>query len=201
MIHSLIEPDDARWRLLDEPTCRWSIVYRTTHITCRLGKSFGILSDMERNFEGRPSADDAAARLRDLASDRQTLADSVQVPRTLLAALGGVAAWWVAAAATANPGENYEPPASGWLGLVAGLVVLHLIRRETGIGFRRLGTRATMASIAILMVCLTLFSISLGFVSLGARWAVTLTSMCAFGLVTWLAGIVYRSALDQLRHD
>ena len=156
---------------------------------------------MERNFEGRPSADDAAASLRDLASDRQTLADGVHVPRTLLAAFGGVAAWWVAAAATANPGENYEPPASGWLGLVAVLVILHLVRRETGIRFRKMGTRAIMASIAILMVCLTLFSISLGLVSFGARWAVALTSVSAFGLVTWLAGIVYRSALDQLRRD
>ena len=156
---------------------------------------------MERNFEGRPSADDAAASLRDLASDRQTLADGVHVPKTLLAALGGVAAWWVAAAATANPGENYEPPTSGWLGLVAVLVILHLIRRETGIQFRKMGTRAIMAAIAILMVCLTLFSISLGLVSIGARWSVALTSVSAFGLVTWLAGIVYRSALDRLRRE
>ena len=156
---------------------------------------------MERNFEGRPSADDAAASLRDLASDRQTLADGVNVPNALLAALGGVAAWWVAAAATANPGENYETPTSGWLGLVAVLVIFYLIRREAGIRFRKMGTRAILATVAIFMVCLTLFSISLGLASLGARWAVALTSVSAFGLVTWLAGIAYRSALDQLRND
>lgn len=154
---------------------------------------------MENNFEGRPSSEDAVASLRDLASDRQALADGVQVPKTLLAALGGVAAWWVAAAATVNPGENYEPPTSGWLGLVAVLVIVHLIRRETGIRFRKLGVRAVRATTAILVVCLTLFSISLGLVSFGARWAVVLTSLSAFGLVTWLAGIVYRSALDRLR--
>jgi hypothetical protein len=156
---------------------------------------------MENNFEERPSSEDAAASLRHLVFDRQALADGVQVPKTLLAALGGVAAWWVAAAATVNPGENYEAPASGWLGLVAVLVIIHLIRRETGIRFRKMGARAVMAAIAILVVCLTLFSVSLGLVSFGARWTVALTSLSAFGLVTWLAGIVYRSALDQLRRD
>jgi hypothetical protein len=156
---------------------------------------------MENNFEGRQSAEDAAAQLRDLASDRQALADGVRLPKALLVALGGVAGWWVALAATATPGENYEPPASGWLGLVAVLVIMHLIRRETGIRFRKMGTRAAMATIAILAVCIALLSISLGLVSLGARWAVALTSLSAFGLVTWLAGIVYRSALERLRRD
>jgi hypothetical protein len=132
-------------------------------------------------------------------SDRQALVAAVQVPKTLLAAFGGVAAWWVAAAATANPGDNYEPPTSGWLGLAAVLVIIHLIRRETGIQLRRMGARAGMAVIAILAACLALYSISLGLVSFGARWAVALTSVAAFVLVTWLAGVVYRSALDQLR--
>jgi hypothetical protein len=78
-------------------------------------------------------------------------------------------------------------------------VIFHLIRRETGIRFRKMGPRAVVVTIAILALCLTLFSISLGLVSFGARWAVALTSLSAFGLVTWLAGIAYRSALDQLR--
>lgn len=154
---------------------------------------------MENNFEGRPSSEDAAASLRGLDSDRRTLAAAVQVPKMLLAAFGGVAAWWVAAAAMANPGENYETPTSGWLGLAAVLVIIHLIRRETGIQFRKMGARAGMAAFAILVACLALYSISLGLVSIGARWAVALTSVAAFGLVTWLAGVAYRSALDQLR--
>jgi hypothetical protein len=154
---------------------------------------------MENNFEGPPSAKDAAAQLRNLASDRHALADNVHVPRALLAAIGGVAAWWVALAATASPGENYEPPVSGWLALVAVLVIMHLIRRETGIRFRKMGARAAVATIAILAVCLVLLSVSLGLVSLGARWAVVLTSLSAFGLVYWLAGVVYRSAVDRLR--
>ena len=52
---------------------------------------------------------------------------------------------------------------------------------------------------ALLVLCLILFSISLGLVSFGARWAVLLTSLSAFGLVTWLGGIAFRSALNQLR--
>jgi hypothetical protein len=157
------------------------------------------LSNMETNFGMAPPSEDAAATLRDLALDRQALADSVHVPTALLAALGALAAWWVAGAAVANPGENYEPPASAWLGLVAALVIFHLIRRETGIRFRKMGPRAAFMLVAILALCLALFSISLGLVSVGARWAVTLTSLSAFLLVTWLAGIAYRSALDQLR--
>jgi hypothetical protein len=70
------------------------------------------------------------------------------------------------------------------LGLVAALVIFHLIRRETGIRFRKMGPRAVVVTIAILALCLTLFSISLGLVSFGARWAVALTSLSAFGLVT-----------------
>jgi len=47
-----------------------------------------------------------------------------------------------------------------------------------------MGPGAVVVTIAILALCLPLFSISLGLVSFGARWAVTLTSLSAFGLVT-----------------
>lgn len=154
---------------------------------------------MENNLEGRPSSEDAAALLRNLESDRQSLVDGVRFPAALMAAFGGVAAWWVATAATASPGEGYEPPVSGWLCLVAVLVIVHLVRRETGIRFRTMGLRAGLTTGVILVVCLVLFSASLALVSVGARWAVVLTSLCAFGLITWLAGIVYRAALDHLR--
>jgi hypothetical protein len=53
--------------------------------------------------------------------------------------------------------------------------------------------------IAILAPCLTLFSISLGLVTFGARRGVALTNLSGFGLVTWVAGIAYRSAPEQLR--
>lgn len=154
---------------------------------------------MENDFQGRPSADEAAARLSELSGDRRALADSTRVPRVLLAAYGGVGAWWVAGAATASPGENYEPPTSGWLVLVAVLIIAHLMNRETGIRFQSMGSGAALAVAGILAACLALFSVSLGLVSLGAGWAVALTSLAAFGAVTWLASVAYRSALDRLR--
>lgn len=153
---------------------------------------------MENDFHGRPSAEEAAARLNELSGDRRALAGSTQVPRVLLAAYGGVGAWWVAGAAAANPGGNYEPPTSGWLALVAVLVITHLMNRETGIRFQSMGPRAAMALVGILVVCLTLFSVSLGLVALGAGWAVAFTSLAAFGAVSWLASIAYRSALERL---
>ena len=155
---------------------------------------------MENDFQGRPSVDEAAARLSELSGDRRALAGSTRVPRVLLAAYGGVAAWWVAGAATASPGENYEPPTSGWLALVAVLIITHLMNRETGIRFKSMGPGAAMAMGGILLVCLALFSVSLALVSLGAGWAVALTSLAAFGAVSWLASVAYRSAVDRLRH-
>lgn len=155
---------------------------------------------MENDFRAIPSADDAAARLSELSGDRRALAEGTAIPRVLLAAYGGVGAWWVAQAVTANPGANYEPPTSGWLALVAVLIIAHLINRETGIKFQSMGGGAALALIAILVACLLLFSVSLGLVSVGAGWAVSFTGLAAFGLVTWLAGVAYRCALNRLHH-
>ena len=82
---------------------------------------------------------------------------------------------------------------------VGTLVVAYLIRRETGVRFRKMGTRAGWAIVAIAAACLVLFSVSLGLVSFGMQWAVTLTSLIAFAATTWLAGVAYRSAVEQLR--
>lgn len=155
---------------------------------------------MENNFRSQPSIDEAAARLDELSGDRGALADGTRIPPVLLAAYGAVGAWWVAGAATAVPGENYEPPSSGWLALVAVFIIAHLMNRETGIRFRSMGSRAALAMVAVLVVCLMLFSVSLGLVALGAGWAVAVTSLAAFGAVSWLAGVAYRSAVDRLRH-
>ncbi|WAP51627.1 hypothetical protein OL239_17955 [Arthrobacter sp. ATA002] len=155
---------------------------------------------MENNFRSQPSAHEAAARLSELSGDRRALADGTRIPRVLLAAYGGVGAWWVAGAAAAAPGENYAPPSSGWLALVAVFIIAHLMNRETGIRFQSMGRSAALAMAAIPAVCLALFSVSLGMVALGAGWAVVLTSAAAFGAVAWLAGVAYRSALDRMRH-
>lgn len=155
------------------------------------------LSIMENNLPD-PSPAEAASALDTMAADRQRLAKSVHVPWVLLAAFGSVGAWWVATAATANPGVNYAPPSSGWLALVGALVVVHLIQRETGVRFRTMGWRAGWALAGIVFICLALFSVSLGFVSFGLRWPVALTSVAAFVATTWLAGIAYRSAVELL---
>lgn len=149
----------------------------------------------------RPTRDDVAEVLDTLHADRQRLASATKAPRLLLAAFGALGAWWVAAAATADPGANYEPPASGWLALVGVLVVAYLIRRETGIQFRTMGARAGWAVAGIVASCLVLFSISLGLVSFDLRWAVALTSAAAFVVTTALATLAYRSAIAKLCRD
>ena len=152
---------------------------------------------MENDFDKR--AEEAAAGLRMLNADRSTLAGAVRVPKVLLAGYGGAAAWYVAAAAAASPGADYEPSGSAWLALVAVLIITYLIQRETGVKFRRMGRRAMVAVAGILAGSLVLFSISLALVSLGIVWAVGLTSLAAFVLATWLSGVAYRSGLDELR--
>lgn len=155
---------------------------------------------MESKFES-PTPNEAANVLNNLSADRERLAANVRVPWPLLAGFGAVAAWWVGAAATANPGENYEPPTSGWLGLACAFVIVYLIRQETGIRFRAMGTRAVWAVVGIAILCLALFSVSLGLVSFGMQWAVALTSVVAFGATTWLSALAYRSAVEQLRGE
>ncbi|MBP1325471.1 hypothetical protein JOF28_000703 [Leucobacter exalbidus] len=155
---------------------------------------------MENNFSG-PSPDAATDALNALSADREQLAANVNVPWALLAAFGGVGAWWVAGAASASPGESYEPPTSSWLAIVVTLVVSYLITLETGIRFRSMGARAGWATVAIIAICLALFSLSLGLVSFGAYWAVSITSLIAFALTTWLAGVAFRSATEKLRSE
>ncbi|MGJ9371912.1 hypothetical protein [Nesterenkonia sp. CF4.4] len=146
------------------------------------------------------SPEDAARALGTLTDDREGLASAIQVPRALLAAYGCLAAWWVSTAAGTTPGENYEPPTSGWLALVGVLVVTYLVQRETGLRLRTIGPRAGFSVAGIIAVCLGLFSVSLGLVASTMTWAVALTSLMAFATTTWLAGIAYRSAWDRLRH-
>lgn len=150
------------------------------------------------NDSVRVSHAEAAEALDALSSDGQRLAQRAHTPWALLAALGAVAACWVGAAATTQPGANYEPSNWGWLGLVGVLVVAHLIRRETGIRFRSMGPRAGWALAGVAIGCLVLFSASLALTSLGLTWAVALTSLLAFAWTTWLASIAYNSAVEKI---
>ena len=120
------------------PASPWRAIPRLANLrSLALKERDFYLSVMENNSRG-PSPDDAAITLNTLSTDWERLAASIHIPWALLAASGAVAAWWVATASTATPGENYAPPTSGWLALVGALVVIHLIRRETGVRFRSL---------------------------------------------------------------
>jgi hypothetical protein len=167
-------------------------------MTCRNGNKPFSLSIMETNPKGL-SRDEATQALESLSADRDRLVAGIRVPWLLLAGFGAVAAWWVSAAAATSPGENYEPPAVGGLVLALVLVIIYLIRRETGIRFKSMGLQAGLALTGIVIGCLALFSISLGLASFGLHWAITLTSIMAFALTTWLASVAYRSAAQRLR--
>ncbi|WP_312179177.1 hypothetical protein [Arthrobacter sp.] len=147
----------------------------------------------------RPTRAEATSALSALGADRDRLAESIRVPWPLLAGFGAAAALWVGAAASASPGQGYDPPASGALPLVMVLVLLYLVRRETGVRFRSMGVRAALAVAGIAAICLALFSTSLGLVSFGLHWGVLFTSAAAFALTTWLAAVAYRSAAVKLR--
>lgn len=154
---------------------------------------------MESNFQ-EPSHNEAKNALTELSADRDRLATSIGIPWTLFAGFGAVAAGWVGSAATASPGENYQPALTPiWLSLAVALVILYLLQRETGIKFRSLGSRGNVAMAGMLLSCLTLFSVALGLVSVGSQWAVFIAAVLAFAITTWLAAVVYRSAIENLR--
>lgn len=144
------------------------------------------------------NAHNALSALNALEADREQLARNGHVPRLLLAAYGGIGAWFVAAAAGTEPGAGYEAPDSYWLAIVAVFVVGYLVQRETGVRFRAMGGGATVAMIGILALCMGLYSVSLGLVSLGATWAVAAMSILAFAGTAVLAGVAYRSAFRKL---
>lgn len=145
------------------------------------------------------SAGEAEAALAEVSADRQRLVSRVPVPWLLMAAFGGVAASFVAAAATTDPGAEYAPPPSAWLALAGAMVVAYLVRRETGIRFRSIGVTANLAVAAVVAICVTLFSVSLGLVAFDLRWAVAGPSLVAFGATTWLAGAAFKAAMEHLR--
>ncbi len=153
---------------------------------------------MESNFQ-EPSPDEAKDALTELSADRDRLTAGVHIPWALLTGFGAVAAWWVGSAADTSPGENYEPSAQTGLGIAVVLVITHLLRRETGIKFRKLGARGNVAIAGIVFSSLALFSIALGFVSAGWHWAVIIPALFAFAITTWLSAVAYRSAIENLR--
>lgn len=145
------------------------------------------LSIMERNLK---------ATTRENAV--QAFTEGIQVPWMLMAAFGALSAWVVGAAGMTEPGGNYEPPLEMWLALLGILVVSHLVHRDAGIQFHRMGVRANAFIIGIFGLNLSLFSISLGLVSSGMPWAVSVTSIVGFVTTTAMAGIAYQQAVENV---
>lgn len=144
--------------------------------------------------------DDAAAALHALSTDRAQLADRSRPSGLLMAAFGATAAAWVGSAALTSPGEDYQSSPVSFLALGAFLLVGYLVRQRVGIAFGRWGARAQAAMAIGLVLCLILFSVSLGLVAADLTWAVVLTSAVAFAAVTYLATVAYRGALEKLAH-
>jgi len=144
-------------------------------------------------------AADAAAALRGVQADREALAARIPEPRWHLAGFGAIALAWVAQAATLSPGAAYEPPTTSWVAVAAAVILLVLLRGRTGIRFREVGARAVLLVVAALLGCLVLFSVSLGLVASGLGWAVAITALAAFALVTWLSTLAFRAAVARIR--
>ncbi|ALD11997.1 hypothetical protein [Clavibacter capsici] len=143
-------------------------------------------------------AQDAAAALDGLHADRQALASRIPEPRWHLAGFGAIALVWVAETATLSPGADYEPPTTSWVAVAAAVILLVLLRRTTGIRFRRIGARAALLAAAALVACLVLFSVSLGLVAQGLGWGVAITAVAASLLVTRLSTLAFRAAVREI---
>lgn len=144
------------------------------------------------NTPSRPTDDEASGARAPLAAERGPRGTGT--PWLWLVSLGLGSAWFVLTGATAEPGAGYEPSTSTWLALMAIVLAGTLIRRDTGIRFRRMGARATWLTVGILAATLALFGSSLGLVAADLRWAVAVPVLLAFGLTTWLARVAVAAA-------
>ncbi|WP_040510937.1 hypothetical protein [Gordonia soli] len=152
---------------------------------------------MESEFSGC-FPDDAEKSLRDLHADRERLVQRARVSPLVLAGFGAAGGVGVASAATTNPGGNYEPPMLGMAALVAVVILGYLVRRVIGVRFRSWGVAAITAAVGVVIVCMALYSVSLGLVASGHHWPVALTSAAAFVVAMAGAAASYRGAIRNL---
>lgn len=140
------------------------------------------------NIPSRPTDYEASGARAPLAAEGGPR--GAGTPWLWLVSLGLGSAWFVLTGARAEAGAGYEPSTSTWLALMAIVLAGTLIRRDTGIRFRRMGARATWLTVGVLATTPSLFGISLGLVAADLRWAVAVPVLMAFGLTTWLARLV-----------
>lgn len=89
------------------------------------------LAGMANDFGVSP--EEAREQLDILESDRAHMADRVPTPWGLMTAAGAALAWFVADAATANPGPQYEAGIGYLLAVAVLCLVAYFVRRDTGI--------------------------------------------------------------------
>lgn len=140
-----------------------------------------------------PSPTDATDLLRQLDEDRSRLAGLTETPWWAPALMGLVVGLWVASPAVGDRTPNYL------FALVAGVVVVYLVRVRTGIRLRGAGARPLALGILWLLVTLLLYSAALGLVSLDREVWTVLPAVVA-GVVTYgLAVVSDRWVRESLR--
>jgi hypothetical protein len=156
---------------------------------------------MEKNLSpaeppARPSTAQAQEALRDLASDRATLADRLAAPWWLYPFFALIAAGYVATPAI--PSEEARNAVVGIL-IVAGIVMLLTYRRLSGVRVSRTGGRGAALLGGLLMVVLLLLSTSYGLVSLLSAWWVLVPATVCFSVVLVLGRLFDRLYRENLR--
>lgn len=136
--------------------------------------------------------EDARSQLAALTSDRAQMASRLPVPWGLMAAVGLALAWFVGDAARTHPGGSYQPTDTYLFPLITLLLVGHLVQRETGVRFRRMGSAGGAAVAGLLLWTLLMLSVALALVSAGHSWLVFLPALLAGVVGTWGAGLVFR---------
>ncbi|MGD8202258.1 hypothetical protein ACQE98_16585 [Ornithinimicrobium sp. W1679] len=125
-----------------------------------------------------PSPTDATDLFRQMDDDRSRLAGLTETPWWAPALMGLVVGLWVASPAVGDRTPNYL------FALVAGVVVVYLVRLRTGIRLRGAGARPLALGILWVLVTLLLYSAALGLVSLDREVWTVLPAVVA-GVVTY----------------
>lgn len=154
---------------------------------------------MENNLtpSGPDDARVVSGLLEELQADRARLVEKVRAPKWLAPGFGLIAASYVMT--PAFPGEgagNFVMVTAP----VAGILLVVLSFRVTGIKFTRFGVQAWAAFAAAVLGSLALFSVSLGLAASGLLWWIAVPAVVAFVLVFWLASLIFSSMRERLRH-
>jgi|GEM_PF-3284434 hypothetical protein len=136
---------------------------------------------------------DIRERIDALDRDRATLEKRLQAPRGLMWAAGAAVAWFVADAATSNPGVSYRPNGGYLLSIAALLVISHLVQKEVGVRFRQIEVSGWLMIGATVVSALVLFSVGLMLVSTGHRWLTVVPILLAWAVGAWGATSVFRA--------